>query len=194
MLIYTTQMQTKNRKKNHLLLKALLIAWCAGAFAYSAQPLGNNSKYDFFHTFSGSLVTELAIAKKENKTGLMLFFGTEHCRFCQRMKATVFTQPSVQQFFRQHFQVIDIDIESKQRLSNAHNDNISYATLAKDHRVRLTPTLIFIDLQGEPLYRQVGIVADPLEFIWLGEYISTEQMNRQSFAAFKKNKRRSQQP
>jgi|TARA_R110002074_G_scaffold81724_1_gene182979 thioredoxin-related protein len=190
MLLNTPQMHQKYQLTIRLFLATLLIAWCAGCFAMSTSPESDDSKHDFFHTFSGSLPAELALLKKQNKTGLILFFSTQHCRFCQRMKKTVFNQASVQQYFQQRFQLIEIDIESKQRVTDRQHQQISYIELAKNHRVRLTPTLVFINQQGDIVYRHVGMVADPQEFLWLGEYVLSGQSSEQSFAAFKVNKRR----
>lgn len=182
-------MHQKNRLKMRLFLATLLISWCAGCFAMSEAPKGDDSKYDFFHTFSGSLPAELELLKKKNKAGLVLFFSTQRCHFCQRMKETVFNQASVQQYFRQRFQLIDIDIESKQSVTDLQHIQISYIGLAKNHHIRLTPTLVFIDQQGDVVYRHVGMIADPQEFIWLGEYVLSGQSSEQSFASFKVNKR-----
>jgi thioredoxin-related protein len=102
----------------------------------------------------------------------------------------VFNQASVQQYFRPRFQLIEIDLQSKQQLTDLRHQQLSYLELAKKHRVRLTPTLVFIDQQGDVIYRQVGMIADPQEFIWLGEYVLSGQNSEQSFAAFKVNKRR----
>jgi len=194
MLLNKPQMRNKNQLTIRLFLATLLIAWCAGCFAMSTSPESDDSKHDFFHTFSGSLPEELALLKKQNKAGLVLFFSTQHCRFCQRMKTTVFNQPAVQQYFQQRFQLIEIDIESKQRLTDEQRQQISYIEFAKKHRIRLTPTLLFIDQQGEVVYRHVGMIADPQEFIWLGEYVLSGQNREQSFASFKVNKRHLENP
>lgn len=174
-----------------LLITYLLAAtWVTAASANSASPLANNSKQDFFHTFNGSLPAALARAKKDNKFGLVLFFGTEHCHFCRRMKATVFNQEPVQKFYRQHFQIFDIDIESEQIIKLSDSSEATHIAFAKSKRIRLTPTLIFMDKEGEVVYKHIGIIADPLEFIWLGEYVVRGETSKQNFASYKMKKRR----
>jgi thioredoxin-related protein len=180
-----------NCLKTQLTIAILLLAWSLGCFAYSSSPTSNNSKLDFFHTFSGSLPTELGQIKAENKFGIVLFFSTSHCRFCKRMKQTVFNQPSVQKYFRSHFRILEIDIESNALLTNASGGKQSYIEYAKTNRIRLTPTITFLDQQGEAVYRHVGMIADPQEFMWLGEYVVSGQTRKQSFANFKMKKRRS---
>ena len=182
-------MRKKIRLNTSLFFATLLLACCSSCFAISSSTVNDLQKQDFFHTFSGSITTELGISKKENKAGVMVFFSTQHCRFCKRMKATVFNQPSVRQYFRQHFQLLEIDIESDAFLIDVNHERINNIAYAKKNRVRLTPTITFVNLAGETMYRHIGIIADPQEFIWLGEYITSGENSRQSFASFKMKKR-----
>ncbi len=178
------------RNKILVLVIFLLITGSSAGFSNSPAPMENHPKHDFFHTFNGDLSASLAAAKKGNQFGLVLFFGTQHCRFCHRMKTTVFTEHSVQQFYRQHFQILDIDIESDQKITLLNKQLSTYQHLAKNSRVRLTPTIVFINLEGEPVYKHIGIIADPQEFIWLGEYVLSGETAKQRFASFKMHKRR----
>ncbi|ORU91352.1 MAG: hypothetical protein A6F72_02045 [Cycloclasticus sp. symbiont of Poecilosclerida sp. N] len=187
-------MPKANRLTIHFSVVALLVLFCASCLAYSSLPTSNSTKSDFFHTFSGNLVTELARAKEEKKFGVLLYFSTAHCPFCKRMKKTVFSQAPAQEYFNTHFRLIEINIESEQPLTTPRGQVTSYVNFAKANRVRLTPTISFLNQQGEPVYRHVGMMADPQEFIWLGEYVVSGQTQRQSFATYKMNKRRKKQP
>ena len=179
-----------SRNKILILVILLLITGRSVGFSTSPTPIENSPKHDFFHTFNGDLPASLAAAKKGDQFGLVLFFGTQHCRFCHRMKTTVFTKPSVQQFYRQHFQILDIDIESDRQIILFNKQLSTYQHLAKNSRVRLTPTIVFINLEGEPVYKHIGIIADSQEFIWLGEYVLSGETAKQNFASFKMYKRR----
>ncbi|HIL92098.1 MAG: thioredoxin fold domain-containing protein [Cycloclasticus sp.] len=176
--------------KIHLAVASLFLVWGSSVLAYSFSPTNTAPKHDFFHTFSGNLLTELKQVKKDNKFGVMVFFSTSHCHFCRRMKAIVFNQASVQHYFRSYFQLIEVDIESGQQLTDVSGATSSYIEYAKNNRVRLTPTITFLDQHGDHVYRHVGMIADPQEFIWLGEYVTNGQTRKQSFATFKMNKRR----
>lgn len=183
-------MQKINIRGIQMILSSLLFIGSFTVSAYSSSPDENVAKLDFFHTFSGDLSATIANANEQNKFGVMLFFSTQHCRFCHRMKTTVFNQPSVQTYFKTNFQLIELDIESDQMIINGQQQRVSRMDFAKSHRVRLTPTIAFLDHQGELAYRQVGMIADPQEFIWLGEYVLSGQTSKQSFASFKMNKRK----
>lgn len=182
-------MHNKYSQKLVLFLATTLLIWSGTSFGYSATPDTNDSKLDFFHTFSNDMLAELTTAKTNHKFGALLFFSTPDCRFCNRMKATVFNQPAVQRYFRQHFQLIEINIELDKALVNEQNQPATYKTLAGSHRVRLTPTIVFLDTNGQSAYRHVGMIADPQEFQWLGEYVMSGQTQKQSFSTFKMKKR-----
>jgi len=173
-----------------LILVSLFSIYSYGTFAYAASPNIKIQQRDFFHSFSSNLTTELAIAKKENKFGVLLFFSTSHCPFCLRMKTTVFNQKNVQTYFQSNFRLLEIDIESTQFLFNEKGQQLNHIDYAKTHRVRLTPTIAFLDQNGELIYRQIGMIVDPQEFIWLGEYVTSGQARKQNFASYKMNKRK----
>lgn len=183
-------MRKRYSMKTYLYLVAIGLVWCCASHAYSSSPESNVSKQEFFHTFSNDIPAQLALAKKDNKFGAMVFLSTPHCRFCKRMKTTIFNQAAVQSYFRQNFQLFEINIESKQIITNEQNQAITVSEYADNNRVRLTPTIIFLDQQGNQTYRHVGIIADPKEFLWLGEYVITEQTQIKNFSAFKMSKRR----
>lgn len=183
-------MRKTNRLKRPLICAILLSIWTSVSHAYSRPPPSNSPKHDLLHSFSQDITAELAIAKQHNKTGLLLFFSTQHCPFCQRMKSTVFNQASVQQYFKPRFQVIEIDIESQLTLTNQQQKRISYRSFAKTQGVRITPTIVFLNLSGERLYKHAGMIANPTEFMWLGEYVSKGHTSEQSFAQFKRHKRK----
>jgi thioredoxin-related protein len=184
-------MQKINSLILRIILASLLCICSYSATAYSAAPNDKTSNLDFFHTFSGSIPTELALAKKENKFGALLFFSTSHCPFCIRMKKTVFNQIDVRTYFQSNFRLLEIDIESNQLLTDEQNQQVNYMDYAKLNRVRLTPTIAFLDQSGDLIYRQVGMIVDPQEFIWLAEYVMSGQTRKQNFATFKMNKRKS---
>lgn len=143
----------------------------------------------FFTTFLDNLEKELALAREQGKKGVMIFFSTPVCPFCHRMKKTVLIKKQVQTFFQTNFRLLEMNIVDTRTLKDFSGHNTTQHKFAQEHRIRVTPTMIFYDLQGEPLFRQVGIVANSQEFIWLGEYILQEGYTRDSFSHYKREKR-----
>ena len=62
----------------------------------------------FFQDSFNDLSEEAEIAQEEGKTGVLVMFETDDCPWCERMKDTVLNQAEVQDYFRQHFQLIGL--------------------------------------------------------------------------------------
>ena len=145
----------------------------------------------FFTGTSKDLNQERIFAAEHNKKGLLIFYGTPHCPFCQRMKKTVLNQPEIQNFFKENFHLLEINILDEQPISDFSGDKTTSKQFSESNHIRVTPTLIFYNLKGERLFKQAGIIADPQEFRWLGEYVLEEGYSRESFGQYKRNKRTS---
>ncbi len=126
----------------------------------------------FFEQSLGDLTEELEIARDEGKKGLFLFFEMDECPFCHRMKETVLNQPEVQEYFRQHFHSLAIDIEGDIDIVAFDGSDMTQKAFASKNRVRATPLLAFFDLDGKQIFKYVGAPSGIEEFIWMGEYIA----------------------
>jgi len=62
--------------------------------------------------------------------------------------------------------------------------------LGKALGVRATPTFDFYGTSGERLYRHVGGIFDPAEFLLLERYVASDAYRSQSFAQFKQQAKR----
>lgn len=173
-----------------LILSSLFLIGFCNALAYSETPHTSTTDKPFFDTFSGNLSTDIKRAKNENKFGLFLFFSTPNCLFCHRMKTTLFNQTDVQTYYQLNFRLLDINIESDTHLIDEQGQRLNQINYAELHRIRLTPTSIFIDQQGQQIHPHVGIIVDRQEFTWRGEYVLSGLTRQQNFTTFKMNKRK----
>lgn len=125
----------------------------------------------FFEQSLGDLTEELEIAREEGKQGIFLFFEMDECPFCHRMKQTVLNQPEVQEYFRQNFHSLAIDIEGDIDIVDFDGNDTTQKEFSRSNRVRATPLLAFYDLEGKRLFKYVGAPSGVQEFMWMGEYI-----------------------
>lgn len=157
--------------------------------AAQANDIVVNEADNFFDLTFGNLSEELVAAKAAHKQGIVLFFEMENCPFCQRMRQTVFAHPEVQAFYQTYFKRFSIDILSDVAITDfSGKEMTSKAFSQQQNRIRATPVTIFFNLDGEPLYRYSGLIADPRTFIWLGEYVLNGVYETQQFVDFKKQK------
>ena len=127
---------------------------------------------EFFFTQSfGDLPEELATARKQGKQGMLLFFEAEGCPYCLAMLKRVFNQKQVQDWYQEHFLSIAIDIHGDVEIKDFDGITLPSKVFSEHRKVFMTPLLAFIDLDGIEIYRHLGMVKTPEEFLVMGEYI-----------------------
>ena len=151
------------------LLAFALLIWAIPTLLQASTP---RDPYQFFFEQSlGDLTEELEIAREEGKQGIFLFFEMDECPFCHRMKQTVLNQPEVQEYFKQNFHSLAIDIEGDIDIVDFDGNDTTQKEFSRSNRVRATPLLAFYDLEGKRLFKYVGAPSGVQEFMWMGEYI-----------------------
>jgi len=144
----------------------------------------------FFHQSLGDFGEELAIAREEGKSGLLLFFEMDECPFCARMKRDVLNRVEVQDYYRQHFRIIPVDIEGDIEIVDFQGQSIAEKDFAfQINRVRATPVFLFYDLDGKQVARYTGATSGIDEFLWLGEYVVQGVYRDMPFAKYKRLRR-----
>jgi len=86
----------------------------------------------------------LALAKKENKS-IFLDISASWCGHCRRMKANVFTDPQVADYYNTNFINVSVDAEKGEGIA-----------LAQKYGARGYPTFIFINSDGSIVKQTAG--------------------------------------
>lgn len=148
----------------------------------------------FFEQSLGDYSEELQTARDEGKKGVFLFFEQEECPFCHRMKETILNQPEVQEYFKKHFLVFSVDIETTFEINDFQGNPTTpkkfFSKIARNRDA--TPVMAFFDLDGKLVVRYTGAASGVEEFMWLGEYASQGLYNKTSFTRYKRQKRKAQ--
>lgn len=139
----------------------------------------------FFDQNLGDFKAELAAARKEGKTGILLMYEIDDCPFCHRMKETILIQPEVQDYFRRQFTIFSIDINGDNALVDFAGKATTEKKFSAEQRVRATPVFAFYDLEGRQMTRFTGTARDANEFMQLGRYVVEGAWKSMSFAKYK---------
>lgn len=166
------------------MLKSWLLALLL-CFAGSAALAGEHDAQAFFDQNLGDFKAELATARKEGKSGVLLMFEMEGCPFCQRMKDTVLNQPEVQAYFRKQFLIFSVDVNGDNALVDFSGKETTEKKFAAEQRARATPVFAFYDLDGKPTTRLTGATKDAREFMLLGRYAVEGAWKSMPFAKYK---------
>lgn len=168
--------------------------WLAPLLLLCSTTLGAEALRDpdnaFFHQSLGDFREELEIAREEGKSGVLLFFEMDECPFCARMKRDVLNRPQVQDYYREHFRIIPVDIEGDVEIVNFQGQSMAEKDFAfQVNRVRATPVFLFYALDGEQVARYTGATSGIDEFLWLGEYVVQGIYRDMPFAKYKRVRR-----
>jgi len=156
-----------------LLMTVALLCSAATVHAQKAAAADTRDPREFFFAPSfGDLPDELAEAREAGKLGLLLFFEQEGCPYCERMLKTIFNQAEVQDWYRERFVSIVVDINGDVEMRDVDGITLPSKVFAEHRRIKTTPTLSFIDLGGAEVHRRVTMVSGPREFMLLGRYIA----------------------
>lgn len=177
--------------KSPVAISTLLTAFIAGclllATVHGAQTRDPHEY--FFHQSFADLPDELRQATAEGKIGIMLMFGNDECPWCSKMKATIFNQVPVQEYFRKHFRIVEIDTEGDAPMVDFSGKEMAQKDFAfRVHRVRATPVFKFFDLKGVELVKHLGTAKSAEEFLWLGEFVVDGHYKNERFAVYKRKK------
>ncbi|HTN93804.1 MAG TPA: thioredoxin family protein [Gallionella sp.] len=140
----------------------------------------------FFDLKLGDFSNELATARKEGKTGILIMFEQEDCPFCFRMKNTILNQSEVQDYYHSHFLIYTVDIRGSIPMEDFKGKETTEKAFSLEHRVYGTPVFDFFDLDGKLITRFPGTAKDVNEFLLLGRCVVEGACKTTSFFAYKR--------
>ena len=154
----------------------------SGACADAPEPR-DPDEYFFTQTF-GDLREEAATAREQRKRGMLLFFQADACPYCQSMRRQVFSDPDVQDWYGERFLSIAVDIHGDVELTDFDGITLPSKVFADHRKVFLTPVISFIDLDGNEIYRHLGMIKTPDEMLLLGRYIEEKHYYDTEFRVY----------
>jgi thioredoxin-related protein len=144
----------------------------------------------FFNDSFGDFSEELQNAREQGKKGVMVFFEMDECPFCHYMKTNVFNQSHVQEWYRDNFLLLAVDIEGDVEMTDFTGKTTTQKAFAAGNRVRATPVIAFFDLEGKQVHRHTGRTAGIEEFMWMGEYVTSGVYQDMPFSRYKREKKK----
>lgn len=173
-----------------VILFILIVAVVSDAMAAA----GKDPYTHFFNETWGDFSEEIAKAKEQGKSGVLLFFEMDECPFCHRMKQNVLNQPKVQEYFRKHFLNFAVDIEGDVEITDFEGNSLTQKEFAtKINRVRATPVFAFYDLEAKQVVRYTGATRGVDEFLLLGEFFVNGEYKNMRFTKYKRLKKKQKQ-
>lgn len=159
-----------------LLLAALLLlghpAWAAeeGALEEGFVNPGYVEKPQWFKASFLDLREDVAEASDAGKR-VLLYFYQDGCPYCEKLINTNFAQRSIMEKTRENFDVIAINMWGDATVTDLAGKEVSEKVFSRNMRVQFTPTLLFLDEQGEVALRVNGYYP-PHKFMVALDYVA----------------------
>lgn len=118
----------------------------------------------------GNLRDDLGDAVNNGKDGIIVYFGQQRCAYCQMFLNTSLTDPGIKRKIREHFDIVPIDIWGIDTIIDTDGSSYSERELAKHYKTTFTPSLVFYDRSGTPVFRLRGYYP-PYQFRAALEYV-----------------------
>ncbi len=111
---------------------------------------------DWFKLSLGDLSDDLEKAKKSGKNGIIAYFGQKRCAYCKQFFETSLADTDIQNYLREHYDVIAFDIWGIDDIIDTNGKEYSERELSVHYKTNFTPSLIFYDREGTPVFRLRG--------------------------------------
>lgn len=113
---------------------------------------------------------------------VFIYAEAEWCGYCKKMNKQVFPQQSVADSLSKYFHPVRIDIESDEK-TVFNEEDFTEQVLAQKFRVTGTPTMIFIDSDGQILGTQPGFLKTEI-FDKLLAYVGNDLFDKLEFKEY----------
>ncbi len=119
------------------------------ALQFDDSPQLRDTAYpDWFKLSFLDLSEDLAEAVAEDKRGIMVYFGQQHCAYCKALIEVNFGKDDIVAYTRRHFDLIPIDIWGDRELVTLDHEVMTEKQFAERERTQFTPSIIFYDSDG----------------------------------------------
>lgn len=139
---------------------------------YHAQPA-------WFKQSFLDLREDVAEAKEQGRR-VMLYFYQDGCPYCKKLLETNFGLRDITEKTRRHFDVVSLNMWGDREVTGMDGTTRTEKAFATERKVMFTPTLLFLDEQGETVLRVNGYYA-PHKFGAALDYVSGRKENELSF-------------
>jgi len=125
---------------------------------------------DWFQLSFLDFQEDLERALERGRMGLAVYFGMDHCPYCEVMINENLAEPDIRQYFSDHFDVIALDVLGSREVVTLDGEVMTERQFAVQRRLNFTPAFTFFDADGEEIHRIRGYYP-PYRFRAALEYV-----------------------
>ena len=126
---------------------------------------------DWFELNIGNLSDDLAQANAEGKSGIIVYFGQKRCAYCERFIKVNLGAAETVNYIRKYYRVIPVDIWGIEDVIDTDGKKYTEREFALHYKTNFTPSLVFYDNSGKPVFRLRGY-HPPYKFLAALKYVT----------------------
>ena len=138
---------------------------------------------DWFKLSLGDLGDDLEEAKKSGKKGIITYFGQKRCAYCEQFFKTSLADTDIQNYLREHYDLIAFDIWGIDDIIDTDGKEYTERELSIRYKTNFTPSLIFYDADGTPVFRLRGYYP-PYKFRAALQFVTEEFYKKETFSEY----------
>ncbi|MDH3342442.1 MAG: thioredoxin fold domain-containing protein [Gammaproteobacteria bacterium] len=148
---------------------------------FDDAPLSQNLSHPkWFKKSSGDLRDDLQDALDANKKGLIIYFGQNRCSYCEQFIKNSLNSSDIEYYTRKNYDFINIDIWSSMDIIDTDGKEYTERDLSIHYDTNFTPSLVFYDRKGKPIFRLRGYYP-PYKFRAALKYVAEEFYLKEPF-------------
>jgi len=138
---------------------------------------------DWFKLTLGDLRDDLEEAKNNGKKGIITYFGQKRCAYCEQFFKTSLADTDIQNYLRKHYDVIAFDIWGIDDIIDTDGKSYTERDLSIHYKTNFTPSLVFYDAEGTPIFRLRGFYP-PYKFRAALQFVVEEFYKKEKFSEY----------
>ena len=111
---------------------------------------------EWFKISLGDLNDDLEEAKASGKKGIISYFGQKRCSYCKQFFETSLADIDIQNYLRKHYDIIAFNIWGIEDIIDTDGKKYTERELSIHYKTNFTPSLVFYDEDGTPVFRLRG--------------------------------------
>ncbi len=138
---------------------------------------------DWFKSSFNNLPEDLDDAISAGKKGLIVYFGQEHCPYCQALMRDNLSKGDLVRYLRLHFDVVGLNAHSIEKLTDMDGQTKLINEFAIEQKAQLTPTLLFF-VKGRKLALKLVGYHTPYKMRAALEYVVDDHFKTKRFGEY----------
>ena len=138
---------------------------------------------DWFKLSLGDLNDDLADAKKAGKKGIITYFGQKRCAYCEQFFKTSLSDIDIKNYLQKHYDLIAFDIWGLDDIADTDGTTYTERELSIHYKTNFTPSLVFYDDEGTPVFRLRGFYP-PYKFRAALQYVAEGFYKKETFSDY----------